>query len=121
MPAQAVIVQGNRALMVKDRVDRGDIVWNFPGGRVEDGETPEQACIREVKEETGYDIKVLKLLRGGDGHCTYVAEIVGGELVLDTENEPTIIEIAWVDLRDEEKFDGITAPVRDLYLALEKQ
>lgn len=114
-----MIVQGNRVLMVKDRVDRGDIVWNFPGGSIEEDESPEQACIREVKEETGYDIKVLKLLRGGNGHYTYIAEIVGGELVLDTENEPTIIEIVWVDLRDEEKFDGITTPVRDLYLALE--
>jgi 8-oxo-dGTP pyrophosphatase MutT (NUDIX family) len=40
-------------------VKRRDIpVWVFPGGKIDDGETPEQAIIRETKEETGYDVKV---------------------------------------------------------------
>ena len=102
--------------MVKDRVDRGDIVWNFPGGSVEDDETPEEACIREMKEETGLDIRITELLDGGNGRYTYLAEIVGGELRLDAQNEPTIIEIAWVSLHDDTKFDGVTTYVRDLCL-----
>jgi len=102
--------------MVKDRVDRGDIVWNFPGGGVDEGETPEEACIREMKEETGLDIRITELLDGADGRHTYLAEIVGGELRLDAENEPTIIEIAWVSLHDDTKFDGVTTYVRDLCL-----
>ncbi|BBH24566.1 hypothetical protein Back11_59110 [Paenibacillus baekrokdamisoli] len=52
MIAQGIIVQGNSVLMVKQFVQRGDIVWNFPGGGIEENETPEQACLREVKEET---------------------------------------------------------------------
>jgi 8-oxo-dGTP diphosphatase len=114
--AQAVIVRGNDVLMVKDRVDRGDIVWNFPGGGVDEGETPEEACIREMKEETGLDIRITELLDGAGGRYTYLAEIVGGKLRLDAENEPTIIEIAWVSLHDDTKFDGVTTYVRDLCL-----
>ena len=115
MIAQAMIIRGNSVLMVKDRVDRGDIVWNFPGGSADDNETPERACIREVKEETGFDIRTTRLI-DENGRHTYLAEIIGGELFLDTENEPSIVEIAWVSLDDDDKFDRITAPVRDLYL-----
>jgi len=35
--------------------------WHFPGGRIELGETPEQAIIREMKEETGLDVKVKRM------------------------------------------------------------
>ncbi|WP_156390146.1 NUDIX hydrolase, partial [Paenibacillus sp. Root444D2] len=56
MIAQAIIIKNQYVLMVKQYVERGDIVWNFPGGSIEQYESPEQACIREVKEQTGYDI-----------------------------------------------------------------
>ena len=36
--------------------------WEFPGGKVEQGESPEQAIIREIKEELGAEIKVTGFL-----------------------------------------------------------
>jgi 8-oxo-dGTP diphosphatase len=34
-------------------------LWEFPGGKVEPGESPEQAAIRECREEAGIDIRVV--------------------------------------------------------------
>jgi A/G-specific adenine glycosylase len=33
-------------------------LWEFPGGRLEDGETPEEAVIREYREETGFEVEI---------------------------------------------------------------
>ncbi|MDD9268189.1 NUDIX hydrolase [Paenibacillus sp. GCM10023248] len=117
MISEALIIKDDKVLMVQQYVERGDIVWNFPGGSIEDGETPEEACIREVKEETGYDVIILKLLNCTDDKYTYLARINGGEMFLDSENEANkdIIEIAWVSVNDTNKWDDYTSPILNIY------
>lgn len=116
MIAQAIIIKNQSVLMVKQYVERGDIVWNFPGGSIEQNESPEQACIREVKEETGYDICINALLHEKDQKFSSIAEVHGGELFLDVTNKDNddIIDIAWISLNDLEKFDPITLPILEL-------
>jgi len=36
--------------------------WEFPGGKIEDGETPEQCIVREIWEELNVDIEIIKPL-----------------------------------------------------------
>lgn len=102
--------------MVKQYVQRGDIVWNFPGGGIEANESPEQACIRETKEETGFDIKIEGLLYSMNNKYTFRAQIIGGKMYLDNTKEynSDLIDIAWIELSDDSKFDSYTKPIIEL-------
>jgi len=52
-----VIVQAGRVALIK-RVRAGRTYYLFPGGGVEEGETPEQAAIREAHEELGVEVEL---------------------------------------------------------------
>ena len=68
-------------------VERNDYqeYYTFPGGRLEDGETPEEGMIREIKEEFGITVKVVKKLyeiyseRFNRKELFYLCEYVDGK------------------------------------------
>jgi ADP-ribose pyrophosphatase YjhB (NUDIX family) len=56
----AVIFDGRGRLLLQQRSDGGQ--WGLPGGSVEIGESVHDAVIREVREETGLQVTVLRLI-----------------------------------------------------------
>lgn len=86
--ACAAILKDDKILMVCHQTS-SRTYWTFPGGGINKGEPFDQAAVREVKEETGLDVRVIRLLfeedyEYGISYC-YLAELVGEstELTLD--------------------------------------
>ena len=57
----SVVIENNKVALIK-RVRDGREYYVFPGGGIENKETPEQAAIRETFEELGIIIKIIELL-----------------------------------------------------------
>lgn len=57
-----VIDDEGRVLLREPSKHYGGYVWTFPKGGADPGETPEDAAVREVREETGYEARIERLL-----------------------------------------------------------
>ncbi len=92
------------------RLDRrGRLLWSLPKGHIEDGETAEQAAMREIAEETGISGRVIAPLGTIDFwfvaedrrvHKTvhhFLLQATGGEL---SDADVEVAEVAWVPLAE---------------------
>lgn len=114
--ARAIILRDDKILVFKRKrfdVEEGGFLeyYSIPGGGVEMGESVEDACVRELKEEMGIDIKLLKkvAIRYAHRHENhmFVAEITQGDpyFVPDSEearaqNPFNQFEVRWVPVAE---------------------
>ena len=79
-------------------------IWALPAGQLEPGETHEQAAVREVREETGYEIELQRLVgeywrpqmpHGGDRMRVYVGRVIGGD---PSQHDWENLQVQWFPL-----------------------
>ncbi len=110
--AGVIIRQNGRYLMVQEKLEKCYGVWNWPAGWVDAGETPEEAAIREAKEETGLDVVLGRKLgewhdeADGRTRVLYLAESFSGELAIQNSE---ILGAAWLD---KEQMRGLRSSMR---------
>jgi ADP-ribose pyrophosphatase YjhB (NUDIX family)/transcriptional regulator with XRE-family HTH domain len=120
-PVVAAIVTSPKGVLITARKD-GKPPWGFVTGEAEPGEDAEDAAIREVKEETGLEVRVTSQLGerdhpGTGRHMIYIAArpVRGTKVFVGDEAE--LAEVRWASLDEaEELLPGMFPLVRD-YLA----
>ena len=115
---QAAIMRGEEILLIKHQEhNHGRAYWLLPGGGIEEGETETECVQREVREETGLEIKVQGLLLNevlqhkDEGPYqrfkTYLCHPITDNASPGYEPEPgasaiyAIVEVGWFSITDE--------------------
>lgn len=82
MDRGAVVIVEDERLMLIERVRGGRTYYLFPGGGIEEGETAEDAAVREAREELGLDVKLGRMIalvtHAGSRQYHFLATVTGG-------------------------------------------
>ncbi len=88
--AGVVLIEDNKVALI-ERFRAGTHYFVFPGGGVDEGETPEQAAVREAEEELGLRVaikrQVVEIEIGDSRQFYFLVERVGGEFGTGTGEE----------------------------------
>jgi 8-oxo-dGTP diphosphatase len=120
----AIIRQQDRVLITKrPPEDKHPLKWEFPGGKLEAGETPEDCLKREILEELNLNVEVLNLFGvveysyswGSIRLIAYEARILSGQMELKVH-----YAAHWAPIRELENYDFLPADIDLLKMLKEK-
>jgi 8-oxo-dGTP diphosphatase len=115
----AIITLDGKVLMVRRRISEGELMWQFPAGGIEAGESPEEAAVRETLEETGLKVEAASLIgqrvhpkTGREMSYTACAVVDGEAHVADADE---LDAVAWVTLDEIPEYVpyGLFEPVQE--------
>lgn len=116
----AVIVKDGAILATQRGYGEFKGKWEFPGGKIEDGENLEQALIREIKEETNAFINVIEYISTVEYDYetfhlimhTYLCELLEDlQFVYHDDKTLEHENMIWLDLKDLEHMDWLPADI----------
>ena len=115
---RVIILKDNEVLLIK-RVKNDRTYYVFPGGRAEQGETPEMTAMREAYEELGVQVELgdcFETVRFSEVQQYYfLATIVGGELGTGQAEEFTTgegtYELEWLPVEELNKYPIIPTEI----------
>jgi 8-oxo-dGTP diphosphatase len=102
-----IVVQSSKLLTVYKKTGPYQGLWDLPGGKIEFGETPEEALLRELKEEVAMQPLEMELVSSAsfcnqDFHHLGFIYLVKAYSLLDTTPEEEMRWIHLSELREEE-------------------
>lgn len=112
----AEIIKDKNRLLIAKRHSKDPLggKWEFPGGKIEPGETPQVCLVREIKEELGVDVEIgpfyddnVYSSQDHDIHLLfYWAEVINGEVIPVVHDD-----LKWITIEELANFDFAPADI----------
>src|SRR5690348_1962221 len=88
----AIINNNNQLLLIDRLVPQSKLTWAFPGGIMNEGESEEEAVVREAREEVGLDVEVVQKLSERKHPNTFVPISYFECKLKDPNQQPQVLE-----------------------------
>ncbi|WP_188455736.1 NUDIX hydrolase [Virgibacillus oceani] len=104
--ASVSIFSDDKVLIIRENKPTAFNKWNFPGGHIASGEDILNSALREVKEETGFDVNLIgttgvyNFISSSNDQVIlfhFIGEVTGGSLNLE---EDEITDSKWININD---------------------